>query len=260
MLADLSKSWKSQRYELSCPIDIDGDNFSLRKGIIVRTPKPVGRQLPTISSGAPIIEKRSTNFGFDPDSFTGDLTTSFGFGEALEQKETDNYFEFIGKIPELQSGARSLLVSIDLLLRHLNYANIDSLTSQPQLMYVDVVFQQSSQGLMCGIAGTYSEEMREWLWWQPQLGVVERAMQIVYERLSGVRPEPIVRLGKSGQLDLHCATERPGLHPAEDASKASGGYQFASHNIETPLQMLTLLAGLGALHDQAKKEVDLIVD
>jgi hypothetical protein len=270
MLVDLAKSWRGKRYELSCPIAQEADDsFSLSRGIVVRVPKAVGCKVSPISATDPLIEKRADDFGFDLDSFTGDATTSFGFGEVLKHVETDNYFEFVGNVPRGRSGeyeepggkkARRLLVSIDLLLWHLNYADIDLPSTPPQLMYVDVSFNRSSPGYSCGIMVTYSERMAEWFWWQPSLGVVERAMQVVYEQLSGTRPYPNVQLRKDGLLNLHCTSGRPGLHPGDNAERGSGGYQFATHNIQTPLQMLTLLAGLCALHDRAKEEVDLMVD
>jgi hypothetical protein len=266
MLSNLAKSWSGKRYELSCPLNEErNDGIALSRGIVIRVPKTVGRKVPVISASAPEIKGRADNFGFDPDSFTGDVTKSFGFREAFKHVEADNYFEFVGEIPRGKSGkyketgvkkAQHLLVSIDLLLRHLNYREIDLPSTPSQLMYADVAFKSSSPGYTCGIVGAYSKQMAEWFNRQPSLGVVKRAMKVVYERLSGTRPHPNVSLRTSGRLGLHCTSGRPGLHPGENVASSSGGYQFTTHNIDTPLQMLTLLAGLGALHDRVKEDVE----
>lgn len=281
-----SRQWKSRRYELSCPIDSEDDNFFLESGLVIRVPKLVAKQLSVISADAPLIENYVEKFGFNRDLFTGDITGPFGFGGALERQETNNYFEFLGNLPESQTKkcefcgggdnncrlcdgigkvervanqeVRRLLVSIHLLLWHLNRCDIESDLSIPQqqLLYVDTAFTQDSRGLVCGITGTYSKRLVRWLAQKPSMSVVRRTMKTVYERMA--EPDPhqrwseSVRLRDGRYLSFHCAGERHSLNPVSRASETKGKYRFASHNVDTSLQVLTLLSGLAGLHDNAK--------
>ena len=59
-----------------------------------------------------------------------------------------------------------------------------------------------------------------------------------------------------GWLNVSCPGNACGLNPSNSSDLRSGqGYKFSCHNTDSPLQQLTLLAGLAALHDKARKEI-----
>jgi hypothetical protein len=67
----------------------------------------------------------------------------------------------------------------------------------------------------------------------------------------------ILRL-ESGGLCIDCPGDACGIHPdtyAEYDIKEGRGYKFTCHNVDTPMQQITLIAGLAALHDCTRKEI-----
>ena len=61
--------------------------------------------------------------------------------------------------------------------------------------------------------------------------------------------------GDNGWLNVDCPGDACGLHPSHGSVEESQGYEFSCHNVDTPQQQLTLLAGLAALHDKARREI-----
>lgn len=62
----------------------------------------------------------------------------------------------------------------------------------------------------------------------------------------------------SGGISLDCPGDACGIHPDSDVSydtKNNRGYEYTCHNVDTPMQQITLIAGLAALHDCARKEI-----
>ena len=60
---------------------------------------------------------------------------------------------------------------------------------------------------------------------------------------------------KNGRIIMDCPGDACGVHPSEDYwdDKEETGYKFSCHNVDNPMQQLTFLAGLAALHDKARK-------
>ena len=60
---------------------------------------------------------------------------------------------------------------------------------------------------------------------------------------------------KNGRLIMDCPGDACGVYPSEDYlnDKEETGYKFSCHNVDNPMQQLTFLAGLAALHDKARK-------
>jgi len=56
-----------------------------------------------------------------------------------------------------------------------------------------------------------------------------------------------------GWLNVGCPGDGCGLHPLRFRGSRNGnGYDFGSHNVDTPMQQLALLAALAALHDSVR--------
>ena len=61
---------------------------------------------------------------------------------------------------------------------------------------------------------------------------------------------------ENGWLNVSCPGDACGLNPANSCGGEDGrGYEFSCHNVDSPMQQLTLIAGLAALCDKAKKEI-----
>lgn len=58
-----------------------------------------------------------------------------------------------------------------------------------------------------------------------------------------------------GWLNVSCPGSACGLHPTDHFMRDGYGFEFSSHNVDTPAQQLTLLAGLAALHDRVDQEL-----
>ncbi len=61
-----------------------------------------------------------------------------------------------------------------------------------------------------------------------------------------------------GFITIDCPGNACGIHPDHNAGlriEKDEGYEFTCHNVDSPAQQLTLLAGLAALHDKARKEI-----
>lgn len=59
-----------------------------------------------------------------------------------------------------------------------------------------------------------------------------------------------------GRLIIDCPGDACGIHPDQTDQNffsEKSGYQFSCHNVDNPLQQLTLLASLATLHDEARK-------
>jgi len=85
------------------------------------------------------------------------------------------------------------------------------------------------------------------------------AMKTTHEFMMGPENFPEyyfrARSARDGRFVSDCPGDACGLHPADWYKREDHGYEFGCHNVDTPIQQLTLLAGLAALHDSARKEI-----
>lgn len=147
-----------------------------------------------------------------------------------------------------------------------NYPEQETRAAVPQLLTVQTVTRQESHGGSLG--GEYSIPLARWM---ASLGEGTKMTEMVEAMKAAHR-----RLFDDEKFDLHCSSfkasidyedgwlnvscpgEECGLNPeyGEDmAMRKKRGYKFDCHNVDTPMQQLTLLAGLAALHDQARREI-----
>ena len=76
-----------------------------------------------------------------------------------------------------------------------------------------------------------------------------------FTKMSGCRVDESsfwVRL-KNGRLIMNCPGDACGIHPENWYEENDKGYEFNCHNVDSPMQQITLLAGLAALHDEARR-------
>jgi hypothetical protein len=136
----------------------------------------------------------------------------------------------------------------------------------PQLMTVFTVTRDEMHGGSLG--GDYSVELCNWmgsLYLQNkgryEVTEMTEAMKIAHKKMFGA-----FRFGQeyylwakivndNGWLNVNCPGDACGLHPADSFFRDGKGYEFACHNVDNPMQQITLLAGLAALHDKARREM-----
>lgn len=133
----------------------------------------------------------------------------------------------------------------------------------PQLILVDTVTLQDMHGGSLG--GTYSVPLVRWLSaFRPDTEMVEmaEAMKTAWRRMFGeLRDYEEYSFWakvayKNGWLNVSCPGDACGLHPSDGNISESGvGYEFSCHNVDTPMQQITLLSSLAALCTRARKEI-----
>jgi hypothetical protein len=121
------------------------------------------------------------------------------------------------------------------------------------------------QGMHGGsLGGMFSIPLVRWLSRvrvNTQLEKVENAMKAAYNRMLGYRRYHrndfrVWLADNQGWLNISCPGDACGLHPADHYRSAhKEGYDFACHNVDSPMQQLTLIAGLAALCDLVRKGI-----
>lgn len=132
--------------------------------------------------------------------------------------------------------------------------------SAPQLILITTGTQRGMHG--CPISGTYGIELVNWLIGQQgEIPEVTDAMRRTWEKAYGSfdamdQMHTRAEVRTNGWLGIGCPGDRAGLHPNFNGHITQGrGFEFSDHNVDTPLQQLTLLAGLGALCNKARQEM-----
>jgi hypothetical protein len=112
------------------------------------------------------------------------------------------------------------------------------------------------------LGGTYSLALCNWLSSLEKGSIKEmvEAMIIAHDCMFGLREFEACWFKASldydnGWLNVDCPGNACGLNPANSHVEKGEGYDFGCHNTDTPIQQLTLLAGLAALHDKARNEM-----
>jgi len=142
------------------------------------------------------------------------------------------------------------------------FKNNKTLCSFPQLITVETVTEEKQHG--GSLSGTYSIPLVRFLSsFQPNSEIAEmtEAMIKVWKKMFNGVDE----YGKhsfwakvayeNGWLNVSCPGDACGLHPDSFGPNPGKGYKFSCHNVDTPMQQITLLAGLAALCDKARKEI-----
>ncbi|MFH0937031.1 MAG: hypothetical protein V1808_01935 [Candidatus Daviesbacteria bacterium] len=155
--------------------------------------------------------------------------------------------------------AYSISASLSTFTRFLQYCDEPTSASLPQLLTIGTITQRGMNGGSLG--GEVSSSLRDWLTFhkgQNTLPEITRAMMLVHDKMFGLTMldnyyfKAVIR--EDGGLMLDCPGNACGLHP-EQYMREGRGYELGCHNVDSPLQQLTLIAGLAALHDKARQEM-----
>ncbi len=156
-----------------------------------------------------------------------------------------------------------LSASLAFITQLLAYPEKETSSGLSQLLEVQVLTNRRSEGEIYAVGGTYSVPLVRWM---SSLGVhvkmseMVEAMMIAYARMAGKGHLSVHRFrasidSKGGWLNTDCPGDGCGLHPSDGSLEEGMGYEFSCHNVDSPVQQLTLLAGLAALHDRARREI-----
>ncbi len=221
---------------------------------------------------APIVEDLMSRFAFSGCNF--DWETGFGFNNASIRREDVNGFRtFSFALPVIKASNRvasipSLLpaeaISASLMVFSLLSRYYESRTSASRSQLL--VFQSIASTQTCyghAMDGEYSRKLVAWIRNLPDesLEDITGVMRQAYDRMLPVYKkifqwEYRVFHDDSGRLILDCPGNACGIGPDEMSYEdhEEEGYGWNCHNLDTVIQQLTLLAGLAALHDRARKE------
>jgi hypothetical protein len=133
----------------------------------------------------------------------------------------------------------------------------------PQLLTVETITEKEQHG--GSLYGVYSIPLARFLSsFEPNTEIIEitRAMIKAWDKMFG-KTDKYERLSfwakvanKNGWLNVSCPGDACGLHPEGSWEPRLGeGYKFSCHNVDSPMQQISLLAGLAALCDKARKEI-----
>lgn len=246
-----------------------------------------------IPPNAPIVSGYQQMF--DLGAFNDNLSGNFGFNEALKNRgEKDGFYEFAIEIPTIKkvtdnvcdrcsgSGkdegleelecvkcegegkkihldwrrAHEISASLAILTMRLPYYDHDVPTALPQLMTFEASVNSSLHGeVSIALLGWLASGSKD-----SQFPDAIAAMLTAYKKMLGshlgrVAQHSFEMNAYRGGLTASCPGEACGIYPRDWNLREGRGYEFSSHNVDTPAQQLTLLVGLAALHDIARREL-----
>ncbi len=138
--------------------------------------------------------------------------------------------------------------------------NMKIFSKKFQLFEIDTMTQRSSCGNGSAINGWFSEKLTTHLrgLQDSSLADIIWAMKIANSQMFNGRNSIFESLqfdasvGKKGRLILKCPGDASGVYPLSGDQRTED-YTFGSCNMDSPVQQITILAGLAALHDKARK-------
>ena len=144
----------------------------------------------------------------------------------------------------------------------LNYNDMKGAGGRDQLMTLSTMTMSGPHG--GSLSGAYGMRFRQWLGRQACRGDIPEAvsaMQAAHGHMLGKKVFSAFQFqarseDERGWLNMSCPGDACGINPGYEgiSSEPGCGYNFSCHNVDTPAQQLTLVAGLAALHDRARRE------
>lgn len=219
------------------------------------------------------IDDLAKSFQLKP--FRYSFVGNFGFnGVFLFDGRKGEFCQFRAAIPVINPEEKraqgiwnhivSYSATFTILFRLLNIYDQKTTSELSQLMMIRAITEEGlSGGEICGV---FSQKIYFWMKRlaskKSEYGVndVERVMRLVYERLFATyglynQRDFMAEIHEDGGFHADIPGNSCGLDPSlTHGIKEGMGYEFCPHNVDGIGQQLTLLAGLAALHDKARKE------
>lgn len=157
-------------------------------------------------------------------------------------------------------GAYAISASFTVFFRALLFSEKETSCSLAQLMTI-LTITDKKQWHGGSLSGEFSFSLVEWLRSlnedRERLSRIVSTMKAAHRRMVGLESyqkcEFRLLLWLDGGLCFGCPGNACGINPAFDYKSYGTGHKFSCHNVDTALQQITLLSGLAALHDMARK-------
>lgn len=154
--------------------------------------------------------------------------------------------------------AYRISATLTVLFESINYLDDIPESSQSQLLTLETLTQKEAHG--GSLHGTYSKTLVRWLSRVhpgTPVACMIQAMRDCYTAQFGAEESESRDFrasvdDKNGWLNVSCPGQACGLHPHTGYILPGDGYQWSSHNVDSPMQQLTLIAGLAALTTKAR--------
>lgn len=198
-----------------------------------------------------------------------DFNNDIGFAGVLKKFKSKNGFSvYETNIPstekqdqadwtKLYEISATFSLFLELMNSHL-YAEEATYSNPPQLIMLHLVARRGLHG--GSFDGEYGIDFCNGLRvikTNPKIQCqVLGAMENAHRRIFSSEPSGHFRfeIRESGGLILDCPGNACGIHPDDwNHIFPKKGYKFGCHNIDTPAQQLTLMAGLAILHEEVDK-------
>lgn len=159
--------------------------------------------------------------------------------------------------------AYEVSASLTILLQlFLLFPDMETSSSLFQLISLETVTIRSAHG--GSLSGEYSTEVVDFLRQRtpgdiPEMTAAMRAVHVKME--GGIRDYykysfSAYTQGSNGWLNVSCPGDACGLHPQDSSvSSSREGYGFSCHNVDQPIQQLTLIGAIAALHDLVRPHI-----
>jgi hypothetical protein len=219
--------------------------------------------------GFPVIEALKKNLGLS--GFEGDLSKDFGYENAFKNRGVDErgFVVLQAKIPEATNylgvnitdwhSSYALSASLMILTMYAHHLEKETSSNSKQLF----VLKTNTSDERYGLSGTISLTLHNWLKENKENVNKEMisAMKSAYQRMLGKDADStinnfIVLQWENGAINAGCLKSRWGMSPHFTAESDIGlgyGYKIEGYNLDNPMQQITMVAGLAALHDCARK-------
>ncbi|MBU0620118.1 hypothetical protein KJ992_01065 [Patescibacteria group bacterium] len=155
--------------------------------------------------------------------------------------------------------AYKISASLTVLFDLLNSLTLQSTSFFPQLLTVQTMTIKNAHG--GSLNGQFSYILVQWLQCNDhKIIAICEAVKNAYEYMYGSKYQYPgdnfrLRVDKTGWFIMDCPGGRCGIYPTQNTMfklSQNSGYDFTSHNVDNPMQQLSILAGLAALHDQVR--------
>jgi len=156
---------------------------------------------------------------------------------------------------------RAISASLNIFSTLASFPERETQAKFPQLMTVNVATREGMHG--GSLSGECSIPFAKWAekFYRGERNFVPEvleAMKSSYHHMFGLSEFEVHDFYahmNNGFFFTSCPGNACGLHATSQRLQEDRGYEFSCHNIDTPMQQITLLAGLAALHDKARKEM-----
>ncbi len=289
-MSTLNEYFNIMREDIPAWYEISWDDEN--KAIVVRVHRAVLNQLGLLTNEAPIIRILSTDI--DLSDFVPFGESNWGFGQVLEQiGEDDKYISFRVSLPRViwtiskakredrfgfkglpergynWQAAYNLSASLNVLFLALAFSLREEIIWEneiPQL--VNCKLQTSKESYGGALSIRLSKALVDWLAKYQVNEDIPEASEALFEAYSAMyefKDEEAIAFNRhylnarvlsiKQRITLNCPGDACGLDPDNMNEIRDRGYELVPHNTDTPIQQLTLLAGVAKLCDIYREDL-----